>query len=325
MRRREFLALLGATALPIAAGAQPATSMRKVEFLGVSNPATQSEWTKAFVARLRELGWIEGQNIAVQYRWAEGRTDRFAPIVAEFVAFNADVIVTAGTAATLAAKRATSAIPVVFATAGDPVATGLVASLSRPGGNVTGLSNQAHDLAAKRMELLREVLPGLERLAIMANVGSPLATLQMAEATETAGKLKLRTTALKISKGDDIARAFDEAISNRADALYVVNEPLVFNHRQQIAALALSARLPTMHDIREHVQAGGLISYGPNFPDLYRRAATHVDKILRGTKPADIPVEQPTKFDLIVNLKTAKALGLDISPTLLARADEEIE
>ena len=325
MRRRAFIAgLAGAAGFPQVAWTQRA-SARKLGFLGVSSPASQKPWTAAFVQRLRELGWIEDQNIVIEYRWAEGRTERFAEIVAEFVSLNVHAIVTAGTAATLAAKRASSTMPVVFATAGDPVATGLVESLSRPGGNVTGLSNQAHDLAAKRLEIMREVLPGFSRLAILANVGSPLAVLQMAEAKATAGKLGIEALTLEIRKADDIAPALDQATKGRSQALYVVNEPLAFNHRGRIAELALQARLPTMHDIREHVEAGGLMSYGPNFPDLYRRAASHVDKILRGTKPADIPVEQPTKFDLIINVKAAKALGINTPPMLIARADEVIE
>ena len=325
MRRREVIAgLASAAAMPFAARAQSG-AVRKLGFLGVSSPSAQSQWTAAFVQRLRELGWIEANNIVIEYRWAEGRTERFPEIVAEFVRLNVDAIVTAGTAATLAAKRASSTIPVVFATAGDPVATGLVASLARPGGNVTGLSNQAHDLAAKRMEIIREVLPGFSRLAILANVGSPLAVLQMAEAKAAAGTLGIAVATLEIRKGDDIGPALEEAIRSRAEAFYVVNEPLAFNHRARIAALALQARMPTMHDIREHVEAGGLMSYGPNFPDLYRRAASHTDKILRGTKAADIPVEQPTKFDLIINAKTAKAIGVNAPPMLLARADEVIE
>jgi putative ABC transport system substrate-binding protein len=298
---------------------------RTIGFLGVSNPAAQKQWTAAFVQRLRELGWIEGQNVVIEYRWAEGRTERFSEIVAEFVRLNVDAIVTAGTAATLAAKRASSVIPVVFATAGDPVATGLVASLSRPGGNVTGLSNQAHDLAAKRMEIMREVLPGFSRLAILANVGSPLAVLQTAEAKATASGFGIDVLAVEIKTGDDIGPAIEQMTRNRSQALYVVNEPLVFNHRSRIADQALQARLPTMHDIREHVEAGGLMSYGPNFPDLYRRAAVHIDKILRGMRPTEIPVEQPTKFDLIISGKTAKALGVNLAPMLLARADEVIE
>jgi putative tryptophan/tyrosine transport system substrate-binding protein len=245
--------------------------------------------------------------------------------VAEFVRLNVNAIVTAGTEATLAAKRASSTIPVVFATTGDPVATGLVASLSRPGGNVTGLSNQAHDLAAKRMELLRELLPGLGRLAILANIGNPLAVLQMAEAKVAAGKLGIEVITLEIRQGDDIGPALKEATQSPSEALYVVNDVVTFHHRQRIAALALHARMPTMHDIREHVEAGGLISYGPNTPDLFRRAARLIDKILRGTKPADIPVEQPSKFGLIISTKTATALGINPPALLLARADEVID
>ena len=274
--------------------------------------------------RLRELGWIEGRTVAIEYRWAEGRSERFAEIAAEFVRLKVDVIVTAGTAAVVAAKQATSVIPIVFAAAGDPVGTGLVASLARPGGNVTGLSNQSADLAGKRLELLREVVPGLRRLAIMANVGNPIGVLEMGEVQAAARTLGLEVVTLEIRRAEDIAPAF-EALKGRADALYVVTDPLVNTNRIRINTLALGARLPTMHGIREYVEAGGLMSYGPNFPDLFRRAADYVDKILRGAKPADIPVEQPTKFDLVINLTTAKALGLDVPPTLLARADEVIE
>ena len=208
--------------------------------------------------------------------------------------------------------------------AGDPVGTGLVASLARPGGNVTGLSIQQTDLAGKRLELLREVVPGLRRLAILANVGNPAAVLEMGEVQAAARTLGLEVATLEIRRAEDIAPAF-EALKGRADALYVCADPLVNTNRIRINTLALGARLPTMHGFREYVEAGGLMSYGPNFPDLFRRAADYVDKILRGAKPADIPVEQPTKFDLVINLTTAKALGLDVPPTLLARADEVIE
>ena len=285
---------------------------------------SQSQWVAAFVQRLRELGWIEGRTVAIEYRWAEGRSERFAEIAAEFVRLKVDVIVTAGTAAVVAAKQATSVIPIVFAAAGDPVGTGLVASLARPGGNVTGLSIQATDLAGKRLELLREVVPGLRRLAIMANVGNPAAVLEMGEVQAAARTLGLEVVTLEIRRAEDIAPAF-EALKGRADALYVVGDPLVNTNRVRINTLALAARLPTMYGSREYVEAGGLMSYGANFPDLFRRAADYVDKILRGAKPADIPVEQPTKFDLVINLTTAKALGLDVPPTLLARADEVIE
>ena len=267
---------------------------------------------------------MEGRTVAIEHRWAEGRTERFAEIATEFVRLKVDVIVTAGTGAPLAAKKATSAIPIVFAVAADPVGTGLVATLARPGGNVTGLSTQQADLAGKRLELLREAIPGLRRLAITANVGIPASVLEMRELQTEARTLALEVTALEIRRAKEIAPAF-EALKGRADALYVVGDPLMFTNRARIHTLAMGAQLPTMHNTREYVEAGGLMSYGPNFPDLYRRAAEFVDKILRGAKPADIPVEQPTKFDLVINMTTAKALGRKIAESFLLRADEVIE
>jgi len=290
--------------------------------MGVNTPVVEIQRTAAFVQRLRDLGWIEGRNAAVEYRWAEGRNERFAEIAAELVQLKVDVIVTAGTAAVVAAKQATSVIPIIFALGGDPVGTGLVASLARPGGNVTGLTQQSTDLAGKRVELLREVVPGLGRLATMANIGNPLSVPEMHEVHAAARALGLEVATSEIRRAEDIAPAFD-ALKGRADALYVVADPLVTSNRIRINTLALGARLPTMHGQNDNVEAGGLMSYGANFPDLYRRAADYVDKILRGTKPADIPVEQPTKFDLAINLKTAKALGLTVPPKLLFTADEE--
>ena len=247
-----------------------------------------------------------------------------AESAAEFVRLKVDIIVTVATPPTLAAKQATAVIPIVFAAASDPVGTGLVASLARPGGNVTGLSNQISDTGGKKLELLREAVPDLRRLAIIANVGNPASVLDMGEAQATARALGLEVTTSEIRRAEDISPAFD-ALKGRADALYVCVDPLVNTHRIRVNTLALAARLPTMHGLREYVEAGGLMSYGPNLPDLLRRAADYVDKILRGAKPGDIPVEQPTKFDLIINLTTAKALGLTIPPTLLAHADEVIE
>src|SRR5215472_2234739 len=325
MKRRKFLATLGgAAAWPLAARAQQPGKLPTIGFLVSGTPSSHGPWVAGFVQRLRELGWIEGRTIAIEYRWAEGRTDRAAEIAAEFVRRNVDVIVTSATAVIVAAKQATSVIPIVFAAAGDPVGTGLVASLARPGGNVTGLSIQQTDLAAKRLELLREVVPGLRRLAILANVGGPSVMLDMREVEAAARTLGLEVIASEIRRGEDIVPAF-EALNGRADALYVCIDPLVGTHRIRINTLALAARLPTMHSSREFVEAAGLMSYGANVPDLFRRAADHVDKVLRGTKPADIPVEQPTKFELVVNITTAKALGLTVPPTLLARADEVIE
>jgi putative tryptophan/tyrosine transport system substrate-binding protein len=297
MRRRNFLSALGgAAAWPLAARAQQGAKLPTIGFLGQSTRSAASEWVAAFVQRLRQLGWIEGRTIAIEYRWGEGRTERAAEIAVEFIRLNVDVIVTSGTQQVLAAKQATSVIPIVFATAGDPVGTGLVASLARPGGNVTGLSNQMADTDGKRLELLREVLPSLRRLAIMANIGNPAAVQQMAAVQAMARTLGLEVDTLEIRRAEDIAPAF-EALKGRAEALYVSPDALVSTNRVRINTLVLAARLPTMHGERDYVETRGLMSYGPNFPDQFRRAADYVDKILRGAKPADIPVEQPTKFD----------------------------
>ena len=324
-QRRDFLITAGALLVaPLAAQAQQAANLPTIGFLVPGTPASHGQWVAAFVQRLRELGWIEGRTIAIEYRWAEGRTERTGEIAAEFVRRKVDVIVTSGTAVVVAAKRATSVIPIVFAAAGDPVGTGLIASLARPGGNVTGLSIQQTDVAAKRLELLREVVPGLRRLAILANVGGPAVVLDIREVQAAARTLGLEVITLEIRRGEDIALAF-EALKGRAGAIYVANDPLVDTHRIRINTLALAARLPTMYGSREHVEAGGLMSYGTNFSDLFRRAAEFVDKILRGAKPSDMPVEQPTKFELVINLKTAKDLGLAIPQSVLARTDSVIQ
>jgi putative ABC transport system substrate-binding protein len=278
----------------------------------------------AFVQRLRELGWIEGRTVVIDYRWAEGRTERAAEIAAEFVRRKVDVIVTSATGPILAAKQATSAIPIVFTNANDPVRTGIVASLARPGGNVTGLSIQGPDLAGKRLELLREVVPNLRRLAIIANVGNAGAVLEIREVQGTARTLGLEVVTPEIRRAEDIAPAF-RALKG-VQALYVITDPLLGGaNRVRIQTLAMAARLPAIHIFRENVEAGGLISYGPNYPDLFRRSADLVDRILRGGKAGDIPVEQPTKFDLVINLTTAQALGLAIPESFLLRADEVIE
>jgi putative ABC transport system substrate-binding protein len=275
------------------------------------------------VQRLRELGWIEGRTIAIEYRWAEGRDERFTEIAAELVRLKVAVIVTVGSAVP-AVKQATSVVPIVFAISGDPIGMGLVASLAQPGGNVTGLSSQATDLAGKRVELLREVIPGLRRLAIMANVGYPAAVLDMREVEAATRMLGLEAVTMEIQRAENIAPGL-EALKGRADALYVCGDPLVVANRIRINVLALGARLPAMYSSREYVEGGGLMSYGPNTADMFRRAAEYVDKILRGAKPGDIPVEQPTKFELAIHLTTAKVLGIQIPPSLLARADEVIE
>jgi ABC-type uncharacterized transport system substrate-binding protein len=326
MRRREFIALLGGAvaAWPLAARSQQSGKLPTIGFLGAATPSVASQLVAAFVQRLRELGWIEGRTVAIEYRWAEGRSERFAEIAAEFVRLKVDVIVTWAGGPVIAAKQATTVIPIVFASQTDPVGTGLVASLSRPGGNVTGLSVQQTDTVSKRLEFLREIVPGLSRLAIMANAGGPGAMLEMAEVRDTARSLGFELSSVEIRRVEDIALAFD-TLKGRVQALYVSTDPLMFTNRIRINTLAQGARLPTMYSQREYVEVGGLISYGANLPDLFRRAGDFVDKILRGMKPADIPVEQPTKFDLVINLVTAKALGLEVPPTLLARADEVIE
>jgi putative ABC transport system substrate-binding protein len=325
MKRRELIKLLGgAAAWPLAARAQQPAKLPTIGFMGQTTRSAAGEWTAAFVQRLRELGWIDGRNVAIEYRWGEGRSERFAEIAAEFVQLKVDVIVTSGTPQVLAAKQATSVIPIVFATTGDPVGTGLVTSLARPGGNVTGLSNQLRDLAGKRLELLREVVPNLRRLAMIVNVDNPAAVLDVGEVQAAARMLGLEVVTPEIRRAEDIAPAF-KALEGRAQALYVTPDALVITNRARIQTLAMGLRLPTMHGSRDYVEAGGLMSYGPNYPDLFRRAAEYVDKILRGAKPGDIPVEQPIKFDLVINLITAQAFGLEIPPTLLARADEVIE
>jgi putative ABC transport system substrate-binding protein len=307
-------AALASSLRPLGALAQQA-QIRTIGLLGSGTASSQATWVAAFVQRLRELGWVEGRNVRIEYRWVEGHTERFAEIAAEFVRLKVDVIFALGTEAALAAKQATADIPIVFPVAGDPIATGIVASLSRPGGNVTGLSNLAADLAAKRLGILRELAPGLGRLAIMFNGGSPASVLEMNE---------FEAVPMEVRGTDDIAPAL-VSLKGRAQALYVVGDPLMNFNRVRINTFALVARLPTMYVQREYVEAAGLMSYGANYPDLNRRAGDYVDKILRGTKPADLPVEQPTKFDLVINLITAQALGLTIPPTLLARADEVIE
>jgi putative tryptophan/tyrosine transport system substrate-binding protein len=324
--RRDFISLLGgaAAAWPLAARAQQPAKLPTIGYLGSTTPAVESQRITAFVQRLRELGWIEGRTIAIEVRWAEARPERFIEIAAEFVRLKVDLIVTGATPPTLAAKQATAVIPIVFAAASDPVGTGLVASLARPGGHVTGLSIQTTDLVGKRLERLREVVPALRRLAILANVGNPASVLEMGEAQATARTLGLEVITSEIRRAEDIAPAF-EAFKGRADALFLCADPLVNANRTRINILAVGVRLPTMYGFREYVEAGGLMSYGPNVPDLFRRAADLVDKILRGTKPGDIPVEQPTRFDLVINLTTATALGLEVPATLIARADEVIE
>ncbi len=324
MRRRDFIKGVAnsAAAWPLAARAQQPGKLPTIGFLG-TDASVWSPWTAAFVQRLRELGWIEGRTIAIEYRWSEGRPARNAEIAAEFVRMKVDVIVTNAFAASTV-KQATSVIPIVFPLGIDPVGSNLIGSLAQPGGNVTGLTAQQSDLAGKRLELLREVLPRLRRLAIIGNVGFPQAMLEIGEVQAVARTLGIEVALLEIRRAEDISPAF-ETLKSQADALYVVGDALVHTNRTRIITFSLSARLPTIAGLGDFVEAGALMSYGPNISNQFRRAAELVDKILHGTKPGDIPVEQPTKFDLVINLTTAKVLGLKIPEALLLRADEMIE
>jgi putative ABC transport system substrate-binding protein len=322
VNRRKVITLLGgAAAWPIAARAQQKPPI--IGFLGPATASVMGAWASAFAQRLRELGWIEGRTIAIEYRWADGRADRLSELAADLVRLNASVIVTTGTGVP-PLRQATSTIPIVFTIANDPVGGGLVKSLSRPGGNATGFSQLAADLGGKRVEILREVVPDLRRLAILHNAGNPVTASEIGQVQDAARTLGLEVVNSEIRRSEDITPAV-EGLKDRADAIYIQTDPLMNTNRVRISTLALGARLPTLGGIREYVDAGVLMSYGPSFPDMFRRAADYVDKILRGAKPADLPVEQPTKFDLIFNLTTAKVLGLKVSDAFLLRADEVIE
>ena len=324
MRRREFVTLLGgaAVAYPLAVRAQPSDQLRRVAVLGDS-PSTWNVWIREFAERLRELGWIENRTAAIEYLWSEGRPEQVAEAAAEFVQRKPDVIVTYGGAA-LVLKQATTSIPIVFAIAIDPLGAGLVQNLSRPGGNVTGLSIQQTDTSGRRLEVLRELVPSVHRLAIMFDGGYRASVGENGEVQAMARKLGLEAAPYEIRRAEDIARVFD-ALKGQADALYVVGNALTEINVSRIVTLALGAQLPTSLATAESVRAGGLMSYGPDYPAMFRRAADYVDKILHGTRPGDLPVEQPTKFDLVINLKTAKALGLTIPHNLLVLAEEVIE
>ena len=325
MRRREFITLVGGATVgwPLSARSQQSGRLPTIGFLGGATASAWTNWSAAFVQRLRELGWSEDRTVSIEYRWAEGRHERAAEIAAEFVRLKVDVIITSGGVLS-AVKQATSTIPIVIAVANDPVGAGFVSSLARPGGNITGLSLQTTDLAAKRLELLREIAPGIRRLGVLANISNAAAVPEIDEVQAAARILGLEVVTSEMRQAEDITSAFT-AFRSGAEALYVCTDPLLLAQRARINTLALAARLPTIYGPREHVEAGGLMSYGANFPDLFRRSADLVDKILRGAKPSDLPVEQPIKFDLIINLTTAKTLGLTVPPTLLARADEVIE
>jgi putative tryptophan/tyrosine transport system substrate-binding protein len=325
MRRREFIGMIGgaAAALPLAARGQQQARSPVIGFLVAGTPASHGAWIAEYEKRLSELGWTEGRNLTIEYRWAAGSNERSVEIAAEFVRQKVDVIVSSAYGV-MAAKQATSTIPIVFAAYGDPVAAGLVESLARPGGNVTGMTVQPSDLAGKRIDLLREIVPNLRRLSAIANVANTEFSPEIAGIRATAASLNIEANILGLRTAEDIAPAL-ATLNGRTDALYVVSEPLLNANKAQLIDAATAVRIPTIFGFREFVEAGGLMSYGPNFSDLFRRAADFTDKILRGAKPADIPVQQPVRFDLILNLKTAKTLGLKIPESFLVRADEVIE
>ncbi len=323
MKRRAFLSLGAAAAWPLRASS--ATAKRPViGFLLAGTPAFYAQWLAGFVQRMRELGWEDSDNVEIIYRATDGANERLAEFAAEFVKLKVDVIVTSGSEGVLAAKQATSAIPIVFAATADPVAIGLVESLARPGGNVTGLSAESTDYSGKSVELMRELVPGLQRLVILTNADTPGMMAETAKVQTAGHAAGLEVVTLAVRNGDEITSAFD-GLKGRADAVYCVPGPLTGSNRVRIITLALAEKLPAIYGSRDYVEAGGLISYGPAVADLFRRAADIVDKILRGAKPADIPVEQPTKFYLFINGTTAKALGLTIPQSILLRADEVIE
>ena len=312
MRRREFVSLFGGAAASSPAWSRVAHAQQRtptIGFLGVSTAASWTDWTAAFVSRLGELGWTDGRNVAIEYRWAGGLAERYPEIAAEFVRRKVDIIVTGGIAVP-AAKQATSTIPIVFALAADPLAGSLVTSLARPGGNVTGLSAQSSGTASKRVEILREIIPSLRRIAVIGNAAYAASVEEMREVQAVASRLGLQVDRFEIHRAEDIAPAF-ERLKTGAQAPYVCTDTLANANCVRINILALGARLPTMHGLREYVDPAGLMSYGPSISDLFRRTAEYVDKILRGAKPGDIPVEQPTKFELVINLTVAKALGLE--------------
>jgi putative ABC transport system substrate-binding protein len=332
VRRREFITLIGGAAAassvswPRAARAQQAGKVARIGFLGTSSPGLERHLVDAFRQRLSELGHVDGQNIAIEYRWAEGQDNRLPALAAELVRLRPDIIVTTGTPGTLAAKRATNTVPIVFSSSGNPVNAGLVASFSRPGGNVTGFTISGPELEGKRVQLLKEAVAGLSRAAMVWNSSNPglIDFYHQTRAAAAALNLTLQPV-VEVRSTNDFAGAFATIAGARPQAMFVVADRFLLAHRAQIVDFAATSRLPTMYPYRSYVEAGGLMSYAPNDLDQFRRTAIYVDKILKGAKPADLPVEEPTKFELVVNLKAAKALGLDLSAETLTRADEVLE
>jgi putative tryptophan/tyrosine transport system substrate-binding protein len=325
MKRREFITLLGGAAAswPVAARAQQTSKPARIGYLAFRSPISADA---AFLKGLVELGWVEGQNIIIERQFAAANAERLKDSAAELVRLKVDVIVAAASAPTKVAKEATASIPIVFANTGDPVGQGFVQSLPRPGGNITGIAFDASpDITAKQAQLLIEVVPTASRLAVLWNPTSAFLHSYWSVLKTVAPTLRVSLQSLEVGDPNELERAFDSMIRERADGLIVLSDTFATFYRSRLAELAAKHRLPTVYGHSQYIEAGGLMSYGPSLSDVYRRAASYVDKILKGAKPADLPVEQPTKFELVINLKTAKALGLEVPPTLLARADEVIE
>jgi putative ABC transport system substrate-binding protein len=325
MRRREFIVCVIAAGWSLSARAQQFVKVSRIGFLGNSNATLESNLVGAFRDALRDLGYEEGRNILLEYRWAEGDYARFPRLIGELIGLNVDVIVTAGTPAALAVKKATTTIPCVMVAVGDPVGTDLVASLARPGRNMTGLTSIAPELEGKRLELLREVVPSVSSVAVMWNPANAYMHETMKEVDAAAAKLQIKVLSLQVRTVEELEQSFATIGAERPNALNVLADRLFLHNRGRLVDFAAQHRLPGVHAYRELVEAGGLMSYGPNYADMHRRAAWYVDKILHGAVASELPVERPAKFELVVNTKTAKALGLDVPPTLLARADEVIE
>jgi len=326
--RRTFI--LAAAAWPAlawagAARAQAPAKVRRIGLLSPSSPSLAALVLQAFRRGLRDLGWVEGKNMIIEYRYAEGSTDRLPDLAADLVRLNVDVIVVSSAPAAVAAQKATRAIPIVIAAAGDPVASGLVENLARPGGNITGLSQMTHETAGKRLELLKEIVPKLSRVAVLWNAQGGGSASSWKELQNPARQLGIQLHSIEVRSPSDFDKAFEDATRARAGALFVTAEPVITTNLERIAGLAARSRLPSIFQWSEFADAGGFVSYGPDRADMYRRAATYVDKILKGAKPGDLPVELPTKFELVINMKTAGALGITIPQSVLLRADRVIE
>ncbi len=327
MSKKVFGLALGAMllALSFSADAQQPAKIPRIGLLSPFSPSATAGWHQAFRQGLRDLGWVEGKNISIEYRYAEGKSDRLPDLAADLVRLKVDIIVASVNTDALAAKNATRAIPIVVASAGDPVAIGLVESLARPGGNITGLSQISPELAGKRLELLKEIVPKLSRVAVLWNPKGTTSPLAWKEIQLPARELGVQLHSLEVQSPNEFEKAFQEATRARAGALAIMPDPLFAGNLKRIAELAAKSRLPSIFHLSEFVESGGLVAYGPDRSDQFRRAATYVDKILKGTKPADLPVEQPMKFEFVINLKTAKQIGLTIPPEVLFRATKVIK